>query len=311
MKEEQNEGIYVSIDEFAKALNLKVHYDGERSEIRLCTTNVNRPGLLLAGFNKYFGENRVQVMGSAEIKFLQTLDRPAKRQALERLCRYPVPCIIISRSLHPTREITQMAKKYKRPVFLSDEVTSTLDNELVMYLNDLLAPTTTSHGVLLDVYGVGVLITGKSGIGKSETALELIKRGHRLIADDAVIVKNIKNTILGTAPAGIRYFMEIRGIGIIDIRNMYGVGSVAKEQEIELVIELELWDEQKNYERLGLGQLYYEILGKKIPSILLPVRPGRNLAIVVESAAMNHRLKERGFNAAEELNNRLMNKIYD
>lgn len=204
-----------------------------------------------------------------------------------------------------------MAKKYKRPVFLSDEVTSTLDNELVMYLNDLLAPTTTSHGVLLDVYGVGVLITGKSGIGKSETALELIKRGHRLVADDAVIVKNIKNTILGSAPASIRYFMEIRGIGIIDIRNMYGVGSVAKEQEIELVIELELWDEQKNYERLGLGQLYYEILGKKIPSILLPVRPGRNLAIVVESAAMNHRLKERGFNAAEELNNRIMNKIND
>ncbi len=267
----------------------------------LTTVNVNRPGLLLAGFEDYFGEKRIQVMGNAEYYYLQSCTKEERYDKLESLFERKIPCIILSKNIEPFEELIEISQKYDVPLFKSNKLTSQLVNDLVTYLNRKLAPFTTIHGVLLEVSGIGVLITGHSGMGKSETAMELIHRGHRLIADDNVIAKRIQDEIIGTSPDKIMHFMEIRGVGIIDVRSMFGVGSVLREKSIDLVIELQAWGKNIEYDRLDNNNKHEEILGLKIPKLTMPVMPGRNLAIVVEVAARNERLKKLGFNAVDQL----------
>ncbi len=291
----------VALDTFAKELNLKKRYGEGDAEIKLSTVSVNRPGLLLAGFSDYFEGKRIQVLGNAEFYFLANIDVNEKKEALRRLYSNNVPCVIYSNGREPTEISLALAKEYNVPVLISDTSTSDLINDLVNYLNDALAPDCSVHGVLMEISGVGVLITGHSGLGKSETALELVHRGHRLVADDAVIAKRIKNEIIGTSAENIKFFMEVRGIGIIDVRSMFGVGSVINEKEIELVVELEKWTEESAFDRIGIDQRVMNILGIDIPLMKIPVMAGRNLAIVVEVAARNFRLKRLGYDAFEEL----------
>ena len=252
----------------------------------------------------YFGENRVQVLGNAEIEFLRKMGKEEERACLEQLLQREIPCIIVSRNRSVPEPLLELCQKYKVPLFRSENTTTSVINALVIFLNRLLAPSESRHAGLIDVYGMGILLIGKSGIGKSETALELVKRGHRLVADDSVIIKRIDDRLEGTSPELIRYFMELRGIGIIDVKSMYGVGSVVKQKDIELVIELERWEEGKAYDRLGDERQYEEILGVSLPKITIPVRPGRNLAIIIEVAAINSRLKQHGYDAAKEMINR-------
>ena len=295
----------VRITEFAEKLHLEILNRGGEEFITFSTVNVNRPGLYLSGFHKHFPAERVQVIGESEKSYLSSLSPAGLAKALGELFKLKIPCIILSTSIEPPKELSEAAKKNECPLFRSEKTTSAITNELVLYLNDLLAPTESRHGVLVDIYGIGVMLTGNSGVGKSETALELVHRGHRLVADDAVIIKRIGDELTGTSPPIIRYFMEVRGIGIVDIRSMYGVGAVMLSQTIDLVVEMEPWNEQKSYDRLGLTSETIEILGVKVPKIVLPVKPGRNLAVLLEVAARNHRLKSLGYNSAEELDKRI------
>ncbi len=294
----------VKTTEFAKILDLEIIYQG-KEYITLSTININRPGIQLTGFYTHFGADRVQIMGEMEFAYLKSLTDEQRYQSLDKYFSYPLPCLIISTNLEPMGEMVELAQKHQIPLLRSAKRTTFIFNDLVAYLNELLAPTITMHGVLMDMYGVGVLITGASGIGKSENALELIQRGHRLVADDAVIIKRVHDRLIGSAPQNIRYLIEVRGIGIIDVRNMYGVGAAKITKVIDMVIELERWDDNKDYDRLGLTQ-NLEILGYSLPKILVPVRPGRNLAVILEVAARDHRLKSMGFSALDELNTRLM-----
>ncbi len=296
---------HVKIEDFAEKLELEILFKGGKDYIQLSTVNVNRPGMQFTGYFDHFGYERVQLMGEMETSYLSTLTKEAMVQSVEKFMSYNMPCIIFSTGLKPSDEFMQAAAKYNRPVFVSQKRTSLIANNVVMYLNDLLAPTETRHGVLIDLYGVGVLLTGTSGVGKSETALELVQRGHRLVADDAVVIKRVNDILTGTSPAVIRYFMEVRGIGIIDVRSMYGVGAIKNSKMIDLVVELEDWDDNKEYDRLGLSQHYEEILDLRLPKMIIPVRPGRNLAVIMEVAARNHRLKSMGFSALEELDRRM------
>ncbi len=246
------------------------------------------------------------MLGKVEMTYLETLDPDFRLQQLDKFFQYDFPCLIISRDMEIPPYILELSKKYNRCLFRSSQSTSSLTQRLINYLGSALAPKITRHGVLVDVYGAGVFLMGESGIGKSETALELVKRGHRLVADDAVEIKKVTdNRLIGESPELIRHFMEIRGIGIIDIKSMYGVGSVINNKPLDIVIYLEFWDDSKEYDRLGLTEEHIEILGVKLPKIVIPVRPGRNLAIIVEVAARNWRLKRMGYNAAVELDNRL------
>jgi HPr kinase/phosphorylase len=229
---------------------------------------------------------------------------------LDKFFSLSFPCLIITRNLEPFPEIIESAKKHKKPIYRTNEVTSRFLSEIIKYLNVQLAPRITKHGVFVEVYGEGVLILGESGVGKSETALELVKRGHRLVADDVVEIRKVSEmTLLGNAPDIVRHFLEIRGIGILDVKNLFGMGAVKVTESISLVISLEVWDNEKNYERLGLTEEFIEILGIKIPVLTMPIRPGRNLAIIVEVAAMNNRQKKMGYNAAKVLNDRILNEI--
>ncbi len=296
----------VNFDDFIKAMELEIIYRGEDPEFDLKSSDVNRPGLQFAGFFSYFPVDRIQVLGMVEMTYLNEMDPKVRKTHLDDFFKYDIPCVIIARNLNVPQYIIDAAKKYKRPVFRSKKTTTAIIHKLIMYLDSQLAPRITRHGVLVDVYGVGVLLQGESGIGKSETALELIKRGHRLIADDAVNIKKVaENRLIGESPELIKHFMEIRGIGIIDIKAMYGAGSVIDNKAIDLVINLENWDENKEYDRLGLTEDFTEILDVSIPKIDIPVRPGRNLAIIVEVAARHLKLKEMGYHAAKELDNRL------
>lgn len=295
----------VLLKDFAEALGLKILLDGGQKYLNLITANVNRPGLHLTGFEDYFAEERVQLLGKAEMTYLEQLDSETRKSALTVVLRHEIPAIIISRGMEMLPELSELAKKYGRPVFRSELMTTVIMLEAINYLEHLLAVTITRHGVLVDVNGVGILITGESGIGKSETALELVKRGHRLVADDSVIISKLyRDQLIGTAPESIRHFMEIRGIGIIDVRQMYGIGAVLVQKSIELVVELEAWNNEKVYDRLGEEEQYISILGIKKPRIVLPVRPGRNLGIILEVAANNYQLKGLGYNAAKELEKR-------
>jgi len=279
-------------------------------EIMVTTSDINRPGLQLAGYMEYFGNDRIQIMGKGETAYLNLLSPEERMERLEGFFKCGFPCMVIARGLEIFPEMIEVGKKYGIPVLRTYDITSRFMSGLIRYLNLQLAPRTTKHGVLVEVYGEGILILGESGVGKSETALEIVKRGHRLVADDVVEVRKVSDkTLVGQAPDIIRHFIEIRGIGILDVKNLFGVGSVKLTENINLVIHLELWDDRKNYDRLGLVDEYTNILGINIPSLTIPVRPGRNLAIVIEVAAMNNRQKKMGYNAAQVLNERVMGEI--
>lgn len=271
---------------------------------------VNRPALQLSGFFDHFDSDRVQIIGYVEYTYLQTLDYERKIKIYDELVTYKVPCIVFSRNLEPDKELIEKAAKQDIPIFQTEKQTSGFMAELIRWMNVKLAPCISIHGVLVDVYGVGVLIMGESGIGKSEAALELIKRGHRLVTDDVVEIRKVSDeTLVGSAPDITRHFIELRGIGIVDVKSMFGVQSVRETQNIDLVITLEDWSREKEYDRLGLEESYTEFLGNKVVCHNIPIRPGRNLAIIVESAAVNHRQKQMGYNAAQELYKRVQENL--
>ena len=286
---------------FAKDLGFEVIYEG-RKTLTLASMSVERPGLQLAGFFDYFDTRRILVFGLAEYEYLQTFSSEERKQKFVALFSAgEVPCVILSRNLPAMDELIEAVQLVKCPVLRSNKVTTDLMSDLYIYLNRQLAPTTSEHGVLMEVFGVGILLTGKSGVGKSETAIELIKRGHRLVADDSVIIKQIANELYGTCPDRIRYFMELRGVGIINVKSMYGSGSILDEKKIELVAEMEDLIAGKEYDRIGDKGDYAEYLGVRVPKLTIPVTPGRNLAIVLEVAARHQRLKNMGYDASQEL----------
>ena len=296
----------INAQDFIKSLSLHVLSPSNRTDWEMHTADINRPGLQFVGFYEYFAYERPQVVGKVEMTYLESLPEDVLEQRLEKFFSFPMPCLIICRGMTPPAMLLDIAKKHDVAVYGSDMITSHISANAVNYLSRCLAPRSTLHGVLLDVYGVGVLITGESGVGKSEAALELIKRGHQLVADDVVdVCKVTDGRLVGESPATIRHFMEIRGIGIIDIKTMYGIGSVMMSKSVDLVIHLEHWKEKKSYDRLGLTEDFTTIMDVRVPQIVLPVRPGRNLAIVIEVAARNHTLKRTGYSAAKELDRRL------
>lgn len=278
--------------------------------IKLSQPDVNRPALQLAGFFDHFDSERVQVIGHVEQAYMRKVGKEQGLTILSRLMDYKVPCIVFSRNMEIPEEFIHLANEKEVPLLRTTKTTSSFMAEVIRWLNVELAPRITIHGVLVDVYGEGILITGESGIGKSEAALELIKRGHRLVADDVVEIKKVSDeTLIGTSPDITRHFIELRGIGIIDVKTLFGVESVKNTQSIDLVIKLEEWNRDKQYDRLGLEEQYIEFLGNKIVCHSIPIRPGRNLAIICESAAVNYRQKKMGYNAAQELYNRVTNNL--
>lgn len=276
-----------------------LHKSKDYDSAVVTTADVNRPAMQLTGFYNYFDPKRIQIMGRVESTYLDTLTPEQRRAAFDRFMGYDISALVICHGVSPFPECLEMAEKYDRNLFITDEDTSEFQADIISALHNYLAPRLTTHGVLVEVYGEGVLLMGDSGIGKSETALELIKRGHRLVADDAVEIKLIgRDSLVGTAPEIIRYYMELRGIGVINVRHIYGVGAVKPETNIDLVVKMETWREGKAYDRLGLSDETEEILGVKLPLVTIPVTPGRNLAVILELAAMNNRQKKMGFNAA-------------
>ena len=303
-----NEQETILLESFCASLGLEVVFAG-RGRMTLSSYSVVRPGLQLAGYFKYFDSSRIIVIGNSEYEYLRDLPLELRHERVQALMAYhDIPCIILTRYLPVLQEVIEQARLTGCPILRTDRVTTVLMNDLFYYLNKKLAPSITMHGVLMDVSGVGILITGHSGVGKSETAMELIKRGHRLVADDSVIIRREGDTLVGTSPELIRYFMELRGIGILNIKNMYGSGSILNEKSIELVMELEDWVEGKEYDRLGVGTQYETILNQKVMKHTIPVKPGRNLSIIIEVAARNFRLKSMGYDAAQELISRTIGR---
>ncbi len=296
----------ILIKKLAKDLDFDIISSGNKSAVDVECTDVNRPGLFLSGFHSHFDDKRIQVIGTAEQSYLMSMAQNARKAALSALCVRPFPFMVISNNVEPIPELKDIAEQAGAVVFRSHRWTATkLVAHLASYLNNILAPMETVHAVLLDIYGIGVLLTGDSGIGKSETALELVKRGHRLVADDAVIIRRIsENRLVGEAPEVIKSLMEIRGVGIINIEHMYGISAIINSKSIDLVIKMELWDKNKDYDRLGLAQDKSTILGVSVPLLTIPVHPGRNLAIIMEAAARNTRLKQSGYDALEEIRQR-------
>ncbi len=279
---------------------------GNTEDILISVADVTRPGLQLSGSYEHFGADRIQLLGNMEMAYLDAQTAEDRMYKLDQLMSRGIPCLVISRQHEPFVELLECSRRYSVPLLRTPEVTSVFMSALIKYLNVELAPETTLHGVLVEIYGEGILMLGESGVGKSETAMEIVKRGHRLIADDLVEVRRVSDTtLLGQAPEIIRHLIEIRGLGILDVKELFGVSSIKQQESIDFVIKLELWDERKSYERLGINEETTDILGIRVPSITIPVRPGRNLAIIVEVAAINFRQRRMGYNAAEELTKRL------
>jgi HPr kinase/phosphorylase len=296
----------VKLSEFVTGLNLEILSPTTRTTLDIDSAEFNRPGLELSGYYEHFAMERPQILGNVEMGYLMGLSKEERYSKLAAFFNYDIPCVVLCRGHRPPEELLRLARKKDIPVFGSQMHTTSFIVSAIMFLSRVLAPRMTMHAVLVDVYGVGVLITGESGVGKSEAALELIKRGHQLVADDVVDICRVnENRLTGESPETIRFFMEIRGIGIIDIRQMYGVGSVLMSKSIDMEIHLEQWNEQKEYDRLGLEENYTTIMGVKVPSLVLPVKPGRNLAIIIEVAARNLSLKRMGYSAAQELDKRM------
>ncbi|MDD6098192.1 MAG: HPr(Ser) kinase/phosphatase [Ruminococcus sp.] len=291
------------IDEF-KLETIYIHKDAK--EIMIDENDVNRPGLQLMGFYEYFNPERIQIIGKMEFAYLSTIDEKTRRERLQMLFAQRLPALIITRELPYFAEMLELAKEYEVPLLRSKESTSNFMSGLIAFLNLNLAPRITRHGVLIEIYGEGVFITGESGVGKSETAIELVKRGHRLVADDAVEIRKVSNiSLVGSSPDNIRHFLELRGIGIINARRLFGIGAVKMTEKLDLVVELEQWNPEKIYDRMGVDTEFVSLLGVKVPLLTIPVKPGRNLAVILEVAAMNNRQKKMGYNAAQELLNRL------
>lgn len=301
----------VQLSKMVQELNLHNKTpDVDISKKRITLPDINRPALQLTGYLEHFENERVQIIGYVEYTYLLHLSKEKKIEAFERFVSSKIPCVIFSTKTEPDEDMISLALKYDVPVFVTDQTTSTFMAEIIRWLNVELAPCISIHGVLVDVYGEGVLIMGESGIGKSEAALELIKRGHRLVSDDVVEIRRVSDaTLVGSAPDITRHFIELRGIGIIDVKTLFGVESVKDTQSIDLVIKLEEWDKDREYDRLGLEEEYTEFLGNRVVCHSLPIRPGRNLAVIVESAAVNHRQKKMGYNAAQELYRRVQENM--
>lgn len=303
---------YVRLKDIIEELNLEIVYASkDLDDIEIYSSEISRPGLQIGGhFNKFVPE-RIQVLGNAEWHYYESLSLEERMKNMDRYFSFHIPALIFSRDLDIFPEIVHLAKKYDITILKSESTTSSLINKLTSYLDVELSPEVRLHGVFVEVYGVGVLITGKSGVGKSETALDLVIRGHRLISDDTVIIKDIDGKLVGRSPDITRHFMEIRGLGILDIERLYGVSSVKNSEYISVVVELELWNENTEYDRIGLDEKFIKILDKEVSTVTLPVRPGRNVAMIVEVAVRNFRQKLLGYNAAEELNKRIKNRSKD
>lgn len=300
----------ITLEEIIYGMDLEIIYKAkETEEIKLHSPEVNRPGLQLVGYFEKFNPSRLQVIGNAEWHYCNELPESLRYDSFEKLLSYPIPALIFSRNLPIFPEVLEYAKKYNRTILRVDRPTTKLINGLVDFIEIKLAPETTMHGVLLEVHGIGVLLTGQSGVGKSETALDLVFRGHRLISDDRVTIKRVEDYLRGESPKLTRYFMEIRGIGILDIERLYGIGAVKEYEYIDIVMDLEKWDDTKEYDRVGLDEGKIDILGIKLPKVIIPVKPGRNIAMIIEVAARNNRQKRLGYNAAESLNDRIMKEI--
>jgi HPr kinase/phosphorylase len=300
----------INLRDLISKLKLEVIVDTEGVMPDISVSDLNRPGLELTGYFDYFAYDRIQILGKTEISFLEGLSTDIRKTRLEKLLSYEIPCIIITRNLTPPEELIFIAPENKKTILRSPMATTKFMSRLTDFLERELAPHTTVHGVLVDIYGIGILIIGESGIGKSETAVEIIKRGHRLVADDAVEIKQVaENILIGTAPEIIRHFLEVRGLGVIDVRTIFGAGSIRNDIKIEMVIELVEWENYKEGDRLGLEEEKIKILDSHITKKTIPIRPGRNLAAILEVAAMDYRLKALGYNAALEFSKRLFDKI--
>lgn len=300
----------VTVSELAKEFKLELLNEADISAVKVSSRDINRPGLAINGIYNHFEKDRIQLMGNAEICFLMEKTPEERAEICEKLVSTGIPAIIVTRDLEGVPELKIACDKHGTPLLKSEATTTQLMAALISRLNVLLAPRITRHGVLVEVYGEGILILGESGVGKSEAAVELVKRGHRLVADDAVEIKRVSDkTLVGSSPDIIRHFIELRGIGIVDVRRIFGMGAIKETEKIDLVVNLEIWNDKKYYDRLGLVTEYTNILGLDIPCLNIPVRPGRNLAVVIEVAAMNNRQKKLGYNPAEELNRRLQQKM--
>lgn len=293
----------VSLQRVIKEFSLEsIYLPKDPNEILISSSDVNRPGLFISGFEDYFDPERIQILGKMEHAYLSDLEPSVRTERFDNMCAAKVPTIVVTRGLDVFPELIAAAKKHEVPVVRTQESSSGFMAGVIAFLNVELAPRITRHGVLVEAYGEGILILGDSGVGKSETAIELVKRGHRLIADDAVEIRRVSNrTLVGSSPDNIRHFLELRGIGIINARRLFGMGSVKITEKIDMIVILEHWDPEKVYDRMGIENEYTTILGLQIPSLTIPVKPGRNLAVILEVAAMNNRQKKMGYNAAQEL----------
>ena len=300
----------VSLQSIIQEMGLSIQYMPEDKEILITCKDINRPGLPLAGFYDHFEPQRIQIIGNVEWRYLSSLSEEECVHRKHDFYATRPAAVVFTRNREESPEGLAFAEQYGVPVLSTAMATSEFEANLISSLSVALAPRITRHGVFVEVYGEGILILGDSGIGKSETAIELVKRGHRLIADDAVEIKKVSNkTLVGTAPDIIRHYIELRGIGIVDVRRIFGMGSVKMTEKIDLVVELEPWKDNKDYDRFGLETEYMDIMGLKIPKLTIPITPGRNLAVILEIAAMNHRQKKMGYNTAEEFNKRLMDSF--
>lgn len=303
----QTVGLTALVDKL-KLNNLTPEVD--MTNIVITTPNINRPALQLAGYFDHFASDRVQIIGYVEYTYLKHLTVEQRVPVYEKFLSSEIPCVIFSSRTEPDEEFLQLAIKYNKPLFSIEQETSPFMAECIRALSTMLAPCISIHGVLVDVYGEGVLLMGESGVGKSEAALELVKRGHRLVTDDVVEIRKVdEETLIGRSPAITRHFIELRGIGIVDVKELFGVSSIRESKQIDMVIRLEDWDKEKEYDRLGLTEEYTEFLGTKVVCHTLPIRPGRNLAVIVETAAANNRQKKLGYNAAQELYRRVQESI--
>ena len=296
----------VKVSEAVSIFGLEVLNCGKDYDSALLTiSDVNRPGLQFLGSFDYFDPRRLQIVGKAEVTYLSSLSSEKQRECYDNVFQYDIPALVIARDLECTPECLESARRFDRTLLRTKETTVDFTSHMIEFLNHRLAPTLTRHGVLMDVYGEGVLLLGDSGIGKSETAIELIMRGHRLVADDEVEIRQVSDYLVGTAPELIRHYIELRGIGIIDVRQLFGMRAIKTDAQIDLVVQMEQWDEKKFYDRLGIENHFTTIMDVKVPCVTMPVRPGRNLASIVEVAALNNRHRRYGFNAAEELSRRI------
>ena len=293
----------VSLAKIIEEFDLEAVYLPDRKEdLVIASTDDNRPGLHISGFYEYFEPTRVQILGKMEFAYLADLTPTVRQERLDKLFDQQVPAVVVTRGQEIFPEMLEAARKYSIPLLRTKEATSSFMSGLIGFLNVELAPRITRHGVLVEVYGEGILLLGESGVGKSETAIELVKRGHRLVADDAVEIRRVSNrSLVGSSPKNIRHFMELRGVGIINARRIFGMGAVKVTEKLDMIVQMEQWDPTKAYDRMGLENEFLSILGIKVPSLTIPVKPGRNLAVIIEVAAMNNRQKKMGYNAAQEL----------